>query len=220
MFVREGADDPSVLWNGRHNCLLACRHIHQEGRPYFLRAKKRLVIDPAGNISHTIPTSTRFQSLIPCMYLAQIETVDVGHDMVCESNFTSNLHHLTALKYLQVWSVDLDYNGPSETPHDIDLLVGGAGPETLVDLARYWFPSYKPDHFDKLYFKPRRSFNIRMICTVTADRGHNKLERFYRFLCCHLPLICSHVLTSLDRGRLLMLTPPSFCMKIGRFCAA
>jgi hypothetical protein len=113
--IYEGINNSTVLWTPRQSLLETCRLTRTECLPYFLSAMRlatSLRIDEAQ--PNVILESTRFQSIIPYDCLSGFKKVTVDLNIACYSNFTSNLHHLPALKCLTIHSIELDPPWPAE----------------------------------------------------------------------------------------------------------
>jgi len=185
-----------ILLNARDSCLLTCRTIRREARPYFCSAKRLLVSYDSGfvvpdwtetaypepadwNRSH-IRDWTRFPSLISSTYLSGVESAVIYCDKTSFSSFILNLHNLPKLEYLEIRSLMLQSDGAAEEDFpDWDSLISVPGQRIVESRANPYEYLYQLEDF---FFKSSRYFKARVIFPV-------KVNRLHTVVCCESFLI-------------------------------
>lgn len=116
---------------------------------------------------------TGFPSLISGIYLSGIERAVIYSDQSSFSSLIQNLRILPKLKYLEIYSLRLQFDGPAGDSSDVDLLVSDVD-EVLVELVRtglFGSNGYL-DQLERFCFKSSRCFKARVMFPVKANGLH------------------------------------------------
>lgn len=195
--VKESPQKSVILLKAWHSCLLTCRLIRLEALPYFYSATTLLVDydsgfvvpdwaafrgtetacpEPADWSRIYIRDWTGFPSLISSTYLSGVERAMIHCDQSTFSSFIQNLHNLPKLKYLEIRSLRLQFDGPAGDFPDAGLLVSDAD-EVLVESGTGLF-GYR-NQLEEFFFRSSRFFKARIIFPA-------KVNGLHAVVCCEL----------------------------------